>query len=85
LPATHWNKAELAGPWINPQDGRLFHPTVARVGDNQVPEADGRPVSATQYAMSGDVQMDLWYDTTPSWVAMHFTGRDGSLIHYERM
>jgi hypothetical protein len=85
LPATHWNKAELNGPWINPQDGRLDRPAVARVGEDQVSVGNGQPVSATQYAMSGDVQMDLWYDSTPSWVALHFKARDGSLIHYERV
>ena len=28
LPATHWNRRELDGPWINTQDGRLMHPKV---------------------------------------------------------
>jgi hypothetical protein len=85
LPATHWNEAELDGPWINPQDGRLFHPAVLRVGTDQIPEANGPPISATQYTLSGDVQMDLWYDTTRSWVSMNFTARDGSTIHYQRV
>jgi len=85
LPATHWNKAELNGPLINPKDGRLVRPAVARIGVTQVSEADGQPVSATQYALSGDVQMDLWYDSAAAWVALHLTAPDGSLIRYERM
>jgi hypothetical protein len=85
MPSSHWNKAELDGPWINPQDGRLLHPSVARVGVDKVPLADGAQVSATQYALSGDVQMKLWYDTTPCWIALHFTAHDGSLIRYERV
>lgn len=85
LPSSHWNKAELDGPWINPQDGKLLHPVVAQLGVGDVPAANGPPIAATQYALSGDVQMHLWYDSTPSWVALHFTAHDGSLIRYERM
>jgi hypothetical protein len=85
LPSSHWNPAELNGPWINPQDGRLVRPAVARLGLDQVPAASGAEVPATHYAVSGEVQMDLWYDATPCWVALHFTAHDGSLIRYERM
>ena len=85
LPSSHWNKAELNGPWINPQDGRLLRPSVAQVGVDKVPEAGGQQIAATQYDLSGDVHMALWYDATPSWVALHFTAHDGSLIRYERL
>ncbi len=85
LPASHWNMAELDGPWINPQDGRLFRPVVARQGQDHVAEADGTRVLATRYALSGDVQMKLWYDAAPSWVALDFAAHDGSVIHYERV
>ena len=83
LPATHWNMAELDGPWINPQDGRLFHPTVRRAGVDQVPLADGRLAQATGFKLSGDVHMELWYSAARQWSALLFTAKDGSLVRYE--
>jgi hypothetical protein len=83
LPATHWNMAELDGPWINPQDGRLLHPTVQRTGSDLVKLADGRGEKATDYVLSGDVHMELWYNAARQWSALLFTARDGSLVRYE--
>lgn len=83
LPATHWNMAELDGPWINPQDGRLLRPSVRRAGVEQVALADGRLAQATGFKLSGDVQMELWYSTARQWSALLFTASDGSLVRYE--
>jgi hypothetical protein len=83
LPATHWNMAELDGPWINPQDGRLLRPMVQRVGSDQVTLADGRIVEATDFRLSGDVHLELWYNAAHQWSALLFTARDGSLVRYE--
>jgi hypothetical protein len=83
LPATHWNMAELDGPWINVQDGRLLHPVVTPAGTNQVPLADGREEPATGYKLSGDVHLELWYSAAREWSALLFTAKDGSLVRYE--
>lgn len=85
LPATHWNEAELNGPWINPQDGKLLRPEVARRGADSVSDMAGQALAARRYALSGDVQMDLWYDATPTWIALRAPAHDGSIIRYERM
>lgn len=85
LPSTHWNEAELDGPWINPQDGELLHPDVARQGPGTVEDVEGQRLLARRYVLSGDVQMDLWYDATPAWVALRAPAHDGSIIRYERM
>lgn len=83
-PATHWNRRQLDGPWINTQDGKIFRPKVAVSGPEAVPTARGGPVKASRYAMTGDVAMDLWYDARPSWAGLSFTGKDGSVIKYLR-
>ncbi len=80
LPATHWNPAELDGPWINPQDGKLLRPGVARFGAEPLP--DGRLTDARRYALSGEVQMELWYSAARQWCALRAPGKDGSTITY---
>ncbi len=85
LPASHWNIAELNGPWISLQDGRLFHPEVTLRGEEPALLADGTTVPARHYNLSGDVQLDLWYDDAERWAGLGFTASDGSLIRYERL
>lgn len=85
IPATHWNMAELNGPWINPQDGRLLRPQVAPRGQEPVALADGEKVPANRYDLSGDAVLDLWYDTKAQWTALSFKAGDGSMIRYERL
>ncbi len=84
LPATHWNRRELDGPWINTQDGRLMHPKVAPGGSDMIPTAAGAQIRANHYALTGDVQLDMWYDARPSWAGLSFKAKDGSTIRYER-
>jgi hypothetical protein len=83
LPATHWNMAELQAPWINPQDGRLLHPLVRRVGPGPVTSAGGRTDTATKYAVSGDARLDIWYSVSRQWSGLSFTAKDGSEIRYD--
>ena len=33
--------------------------------------------------LSGDVELETWYDVTPMWIGLRFKGSDGSYIHYE--
>jgi hypothetical protein len=85
LAATHWNRRQLDGPLINTQNGKLLRPTVADLGSETVALANGTPVTATHYALSGDVALDLWYDPTPRWTALRFVARDGSIVEYRRI
>jgi hypothetical protein len=50
-PATHWNRRQLDGPWINTQDGKIFRPKVTPVGTEAIPTAKGAPVKASRYSV----------------------------------
>ncbi|HEY1934020.1 MAG TPA: DUF6134 family protein [Acetobacteraceae bacterium] len=84
LPATHWNAAELRSPWINPQDGRLLHPTVTPLGPGPVQAAAGHDVTAERYDVSGDAHMQIWYTRADRWAGLIFKAHDGSLVRYEQ-
>jgi hypothetical protein len=83
LPATHWNMAELQVPWINLQGGRLLHPLVQRLGSGPLAVAGGRTETATEYALSGDARLDLWYSALGQWSGLRFTANDSSEIRYQ--
>jgi hypothetical protein len=85
LPATHWNRKQLDGPWINTQDGRLLHPKITPLGDDMIPIASGSNIEAQHFSLTGDAILDTYYDNAPSWVGLNFKAGDGSLIVYERI
>jgi hypothetical protein len=82
LPATHWNQRELDGPWINTQNGKLARPRVTAAGNETIPAAGGRALTARRFDLSGDVKMAMWYDRQ-GWAGLSFD-RGGAPIRYER-
>lgn len=85
LPSSHWNPAELDGPWINIENGELLHPQVAAKGIDTVHDANGVAIAAAHYVLSGDVRMELWYDAAKRWAALSSPADDGSVVRYERL
>jgi hypothetical protein len=85
LPGTHWNKAELNAPWINPQDGKLLRPTVRAAGVEELTSAAGQRLTAERFELTGEVTMTLWYATDGSWAALQAPAKDGSRIRYDRL
>ena len=82
LPATHWNRRQLDGPWINPQDGKLTRPIITKAGAESVPVSGGKSVTAQKFVLSGDIRWDMWYDQT--WAGLLAKQQDGSQIRYLR-
>jgi hypothetical protein len=82
---TYWHKATLFGPLIGTQDGGLVHPVVAQQRPERIRLASGDETSAKCYVLSGDINLELWYDTSDTWAGMRFTADDGSVISYERL
>ncbi len=85
LPATHWNHKQLDGPWINTQDGRLLRPSIKPMGPSAIPIASGGTITANQFVVSGDADLNTWYDDSQNWAGLSFKVSDGSEIIYERM
>jgi hypothetical protein len=85
LPATHWNKAELDGPMINPENGILLRPAVSNLGNAAVALASGQQVSATHYRWQDKDKIDLWYDSDNAWTALRAVTRTGEILTYEKL
>jgi hypothetical protein len=83
VPGTHWNKAEMHGPWINPQNGKLLRQTATLRGQEKIATARGALVTADHFAVAGDAPMELWYDLAGQWSALRAPAKDGSVITYE--
>lgn len=82
VPASLWNETILKGGGIlNTLDGSPMSVAVADLGTETI-DAGGKRIPARHYAVSGDLQRDLWYDQRNVLVRVHFKGKDGSDIEY---
>ena len=85
LPLTHWNRQVMSAPLFNPQDGKLMREHATAMGPDPVALADGRMVQADRYSLSGDTQIDDWYDAQGAWAALRGQVKDGSILIYRRV
>jgi hypothetical protein len=83
--ASHWNQAELNGPWINLQNGKLLHPHVKTLGPDPVLLANGATTPASCYSITGPAQIRIWYTPASIWTGLVFVAKDGSNVRYERV
>lgn len=81
VPATHWNRHMLDGPFINTQTGEVMRPSIRSAGTETLPWAEQR--RGERLVLSGAVDLETWYDAKPGWIGLRFKGSDGSAIHYE--
>ncbi len=58
--------------WINTQNGKVFTPTIGRVGAAAFATAEGS-TPCTRYAIRGGVNADLYYDSTYEWMGSSFS------------
>jgi hypothetical protein len=79
--ATHWNRAELNGPMINPENGELMTFTIVDKGTGPI-EAAGKTIEAAQYALTGPATINLWYSQQNVWSALKAMATDNSMIDY---
>jgi hypothetical protein len=82
---TYWHKSTLFGPLIGTQDGALMHPRISQFRPEPIRLASGEETPAKRYLLSGDLDVELWYDANDTWAGMRFTADDGSVISYERL
>ena len=84
LCASHWNRAELAAPMVNIQNGELLRFTVTSAGQERV-DVGGQTVMAEHHVLDGKNRLDIWYDDRGAWSALRATAKDGSSIDYTRI
>ena len=84
LCASHWNRAELAAPMVNIQNGELLRFTVTSAGQERV-DVGGQTVMAEHHVLEGKNRLDIWYDDRGAWSALRATAKDGSAIDYTRI
>ena len=82
---TYWRRATLFGPLIGTQDGMLVHPAISQLQQGPIRLASGEETPVRRYVLSGDLDVELWYDANDTWAGMRFTAADGSVISYERL
>ncbi len=78
IAATHWNRAELGQPMINPQNGELMHFAQRDLGAERLSSG----ITARHFALSGYAALDIWYDEANTWQALRGAASDRSIIAY---
>jgi hypothetical protein len=82
IPATYWNASTVEqSQLIDTKTGRILNVSVSQ-GDPVTVVSGGREIEAQSYSLSGDANLDLWYDENGKWVGLRLIGRDGSVIEY---
>jgi hypothetical protein len=85
LGTTYWNVHCVSAPLINTEDGHLMDVKVAPAGTTTVPLASGTAVAAREFAMRGEVKIDLWYEPSDAFVSLRYFAKDGSVVTYQRL
>lgn len=84
LPSSYWHPRFVEQRrMLDSQRGRIVEFTIEPVGAETV-TALGRPVDAMRYAMRGDIDLDIWYNTDRVWQKMTFS-IGGGFIEYTRV
>lgn len=82
IPGSLWNRATVTqSKLMNSLDGSEMAITVNDLGDEDV-VAGGKTLRARHYALTGDLQREVWYDSAGRLVKVRFSGSDGSDIQY---
>jgi hypothetical protein len=81
LPTTYWMASTVAQDrLINSQTGEILEVDIEEAGRETVPGPTGL-IEATRYRMTGDLEIELWYDDAGILVGMAFEAR-GSDVTY---
>lgn len=82
MPTSYWRTDTIkARRMLNTQTGEVMNVSVSP-GEKTRIVARGKEIDAMHYVMSGDLQLELWYDMDNVLVGLQFKGGDGSTIHY---
>lgn len=78
----HWSQSFIrGGQQLNTITGEINRIEVDALGDAFVPLASGT-MRADRFRISGDIQLETWYDESGRWLGMRFAANDSSVIEY---
>ncbi len=82
VPLTHWNAEAMRTPLFNPQTGKMLRVSCFRHSGDRLPA----PLSgaATRWTLTGDAQIEDWYDEDGVWAALRGRLPDHSILEYGR-
>lgn len=80
---SYWHARFLRSQVIDTQGGRLLTTRIEPVAEEIVP-AGAVMHPARRFRVTGDLALDIWYDSDGVWSGLLFRGEDGSTIRYER-
>ncbi|MDE0810630.1 MAG: DUF6134 family protein [Alphaproteobacteria bacterium] len=84
LPTTYWRADTVTrSTLLSTQHGRVLKVGFKNLGNEQV-ISEGNEISATHYAMRGDLDIDIWYNAKGEWVKLMFSVGDSN-IEYKRV
>lgn len=84
VPSSYWHPHFInQSHMLDSQRGLLLDISLTEIGEEQI-ETLGNKASAKRYRMSGDIRLDIWYDTEKVWQKMQFE-IDDSLIDYTKV
>jgi hypothetical protein len=79
VPDHPWNGRLLDHTLLfDPMDGTLRRVRVTDAGEAQI-EVDGRWLRARKYLVSGDLELELWYDESGAWVKWRMPHERGAV------
>jgi hypothetical protein len=83
VPTSYWRTADTvrARRMLNTQTGEVMNVTITPGTETRI-RARGETIEARHYVISGDLQLELWYDTDDVLCGLRFRASDGSVIHY---
>ncbi len=81
MPTSYWNAETVTRQrLLDTQRGRLLDVEIEPTGSEIVVVA-GRTVDAQRYAMSGDLELDLWYAPDGEWAKIAFEARGAEVVY----
>ncbi len=85
IPTSYWDPAIVKqDKLLNTQTGELMEVSVEPGDETEIVVGD-KTVDARHYVMSGDLDLELWYDPAGTLKRIRFEASDGSTIDYRAM
>jgi Family of unknown function (DUF6134) len=79
VPDHPWNHDAIGRTLLfDPIDGTFRHVEVADAGEAPI-QVDGRKIMARKYVVSGDHEVELWYDESDAWVQWRMQHERGAV------